>query len=111
MKTYQGVLAGNDIWLNPAEVNQTALDKNSHSQMYAARLAAKNVIFTICDTYNAYLNYDASNDPFTAVVGESTRKYVFPWWKPLLIGLDILIVAAMGFATYYILKPKKNDVL
>ena len=27
MKTYQGVLAGNDIWLNPAEVNQTALDK------------------------------------------------------------------------------------
>ena len=111
MKTYQGVLAGNDIWLNPAEVNQTALDKSSPSQMYAARLAAKNVIFTICDTYNAYLNYDASNDPFTAVVGESTRKYVFPWWKPLLIGLDILIVAAMGFATYYILKPKKNDVL
>ena len=111
MKAYQGVLAGNDIWLNPAEVNQTPLDKNSAAQMYAARLAAKNVIFTICDTYNAYLNYDATNDPFTAIIGQSTRKYVFPWWKPLLVGLDILIVASMGFTVYYILRPKKTKLV
>ena len=111
MKAYQGVLAGNDIWLNPAEVNQTPLDKNSAAQMYAARLAAKNVIFTICDTYNAYLNYDATNDPFTAIIGQSTRKYVFPWWKPVLVGLDILIVASMGFTVYYILRPKKTKLV
>ena len=77
----------------------------AHKNDYLSTFATKD------DEAIRLINYDASNDPFTAVVGESTRKYVFPWWKPLLIGLDILIVAAMGFATYYILKPKKNDVL
>lgn len=103
MNPKQGVRAGNDIWLNPNSVNSAPLDRNNPVDVFCARKAAKNVIFTYVDTYNYALTHDAGEDDRYAVeVGVKTATTVFAWWKPVLYVADgiaasflFLVIAAM----------------
>jgi beta-glucosidase len=111
MNTKKGVRAGNDIWLNPnSGHNASPLNNSDPTDVYCAKLAAKNVIYTFCDTYNYYKHYDTSLDNSKVIVGESQVTPPFAWWIPLLVGVDVLIVAGLGCWLYFgvIRKPKEK---
>ncbi len=110
MNTKRGVRAGNDIWLNPnSGRNATHLNKNDATDVYCAQMAAKNVIYTFCETYDYFLNYDASKDNTTVIIGESQVRPPFAWWIPVLIGFDVLSVAGLGLWLFFgVIKPLKK---
>ncbi len=95
MYTRQGIRAGNDLWLNPNDSIGGPLNKNNAEDIYCARKAAHNILYTLVDTWNA--------SRFSAQVKEA----VFPWWIPVLITFDVLVVAGFGVWTFFLLKPKK----
>lgn len=94
MDVRQGIRAGNDLWLNAS--TQGALHLDDPTDMACAQRAAKNIIYTLVDTWNAC--------PFEP----SIKPAVFAWWVPLLIGIDVMV--ALGFVTWSVilLKPKKR---
>lgn len=91
----RGIRAGNDMWLNPNDTVTGPLNRNDPVDVTLARNAAHNLLWTIADTYKTYKSYDASEDPFTAIVGIRQRDEVFAWWIPCLVALDVLVLAAM----------------
>lgn len=50
MHPTQGLLAGNDIWLNPATIIN-AINRSDPTVLTRARNSAKNVLYTYCNTY------------------------------------------------------------
>ena len=110
MNTKKGVRAGNDIWLNPnSGHNATPLTNSDPTDVYCAKLAAKNVIYTFCETYNYFKHYDTSLDNSPIIIGESQINPPFAWWIPLLIGVDVLVAGGLGAWLYFdvIRKPKE----
>ena len=110
MNTKKGVRAGNDIWLNPnSGHNATPLTNSDPTDVYCAKLAAKNVIYTFCETYNYFKHYDTSLDNSPIIIGESQINPPFAWWIPLLVGVDVLVAGGLGAWLYFdvIRKPKE----
>ncbi|MFA6829729.1 MAG: glycoside hydrolase family 3 N-terminal domain-containing protein [Bacilli bacterium] len=110
MNTGKGVRGGNDIWLNPVSGNNAShLSSSSATDVYCAKMASKNVIFTYCNTYTFYKNYVASEDENTIEITEITTVTPFAWWIPLLAGIDVLVAAGLGCWLYFVVirKPKK----
>lgn len=109
MNTRKGVRAGNDIWLNPnVGRNSSPLDNSDPTDVYCAKQAAKNVIYTFCETYNYYKHYEAKNDEVIINYGETQINPPFAWWIPLLVGIDVLCFGGLGVWLYFsvIRKPK-----
>lgn len=94
MDVRQGVRAGNDLWLNAS--TQGALDLNDATDMACAARAAKNIIYTLVDTWNEC--------PFDPII----KSAVYAWWIPVLIVLDVLVVIGFVIWTIFLLKPKKQ---
>ena len=110
MNTKKGVRAGNDIWLNPnSGHNASPLTNSDPTDVYCAKLAAKNVIYTFCETYNYFKHYDTSLDNSPIIIGESQINPPFAWWIPLLVGVDVLVAGGLGAWLYFdvIRKPKE----
>ncbi len=110
MITTQGILAGNDMWLNSTGTNVNPLDENNAAHMYCARLAVKNYVYTLCDTYNFYKNYDASAEEsvFNATVGVKEKSDVFAWWIPILIAINVAYAAVVVWQVLRIFVFKKK---
>ncbi len=110
MNTKKGVRAGNDIWLNPnSGHNASPLTNSDPTDVYCAKLAAKNVIYTFCETYNYFKHYDTSLDNSPIIIGESQINPPFAWWIPLLVAVDVLVAGGLGAWLYFdvIRKPKE----
>lgn len=110
MNTKKGVRAGNDIWLNPnSGHNASPLTNSDPTDVYCAKLAAKNVIYTFCETYNYFKHYDTSLDNSPIIIGESQINPPFAWWIPLLVSVDVLVAGGLGAWLYFdvIRKPKE----
>ncbi len=108
MNTGLGVLAGHDMMLCDKERSQSPLDRNDAAQMYGARMAAKNMIYTACDTYLAYKDYDASTDPYATELGTATVEDVFAWWIPALVSLNVAVFGIMIWQMLVLFLPKKK---
>lgn len=93
MSVRQGIRAGNDLWLNPyTTYGGDALNTNDATDMKAARIAAKNILYSLVDAeYEAeqYRNMDI-DDLYQTSGSIGFKEEVFAWWKPVLVGVDIL---------------------
>ncbi len=100
----KGIKAGNDLWLNPNDGNiSNPLNMKDPTTVACAQNAAKNIIYTMCNTY-AY-SKNAGNNSST---GTTPVKQAFAWWKILLISIDVVVFLALAFWVFMLFKPKKN---
>lgn len=96
----RGVLAGNDLWLDGSTNQSANLDMNNTGVANAARLAAKNIIYTFIDTYHTAVNYvPGEDDAFATDVSTITAQEDIK--SPLFISLWVIIdvVLAAGALT------------
>lgn len=108
MNTPKGVKAMNDIWLTPTN-NASSLDRNNPTLVYCAKQSVKNVIYTYANTYTYAKNYDHSKDSITVDLDTITiNKAPFAWWIPVVIAIEVLAAAGLGFWVYFVVirKPK-----
>ena len=114
MNTPRGVLAGNDLWLNPLARNYAPLDANDPTQMYCAKNAVKNNLYTYVSTYHYMKNYDPESDAYRVETGVRGAGDVSHWWIPLLIVVDVLAfagTAVLGFYRFGVLRKRKEVVV
>ena len=92
MNTRQGLRAGNDFWLNPSTLS-SPVSVSDPELMTAAKFAAKNIMYMICDTYAYYKNHDTSLDDGDSVnIGQIEETPQQTWW----IGVFWGVGAALG---------------
>lgn len=110
MNTYQGIRAGNDMWLNPNKgQNGSKLDRDSNVEINIARNSAHNMLYTICNTYVQYKNYDPAEGEFSVSVGIRAKDKVNAWWIPVLVVLNVLVFGIIIFETTWIfVKARKR---
>ena len=113
--TPRGVLAGNDMWLNPMARNYAPLDKDDPSQMYCAKLALKHNIYTYISSYQAMRDYNTDDDDYKVDPSTVVVKKTATWWIPTLISIDCVTfigTLAMGvwiFVPWNKIYKKKED--
>lgn len=109
MNPEQGIRAGNDIWLNPNEHNGDPISRTDPTSISCARTSAKNMLYTYCNTYAFAKTYDADlDDKYTAVLGVRTTKPVFPWWIPILVAIDVIVVGLITWQAIRLFIPKRK---
>lgn len=111
MNAHQGVRGGNDIWLNPNTGSHASkLDRNDPTEVYCAKLAAKNVVYTICNTRLYAQNYDHSNDMMNVKIGTLQEvKGSFPWWRIVLYTVDGVAVVGLAIWMFLVWRLKKSQ--
>lgn len=105
MNTPRGVRAGNDLWLNPMAQNYTPLDENDPTEMYCAKLAAKNNLYTYLSTYQYARDYSEEDNPYNVVAGVRTSGAVDYWWIWLLSAIDVIVFGATLAYGLYLFVP------
>ena len=112
MHTQRGVLAGNDLWLNPMKNNGVPLNQNDPTQMYCAKLALKNNVYTFISTYQYARDYIPENDDYKINIGVISKGETSSWWIPTLISIDVVVFLSTLIYGLYIFVPwdklKKN---
>ena len=107
----QGLRAGNDIWLNPNNAVNNPLDRKDPVNIYLARNSAHNMLYTICNTYYRYKNYDPAEGEFVANVGIRNVEKVFAWWIPVLVAVNVVLFGVAIFETTWILVHARKRYL
>lgn len=101
MNCNRGVLAGNDLWLNPMNTNGTPLSDSNPTEMYAAKEALKHNIMTYISTYKYARDYDENNDEYKVDLTIKEKSLGTNWWIPTLITLDVIVfTATLAFGIY-----------
>lgn len=105
MTVERGIHGGNDIWLSPQPRCNSGLDESSVVSWTLARRSAKNLLYSICNTYYAANSYDPDAD-LSSVGGTD----VFRWWIPVLVFINVTVVAACAFSVYTTFFKKKKPI-
>ena len=99
MSVRQGIRAGNDLWLNPTySINgNDKIDTNNQTDLKAARIACKNILYSVVDTELTAKEYRELNieDVYQTSGTIEFKEEVFAWWIPALIGFDIICGVAL----------------
>lgn len=103
MPVEQGIRAGNDIWLNPTAECSNGLDTDDPASLTLGRRAAKNLLYSICNTYYAARTYDPE-----ASLAVSEQGDVFRWWILVLVLMNVAVVAAAALSAYRVFRGKKK---
>ena len=106
----RGVLAGNDLWLTPTAAAAN-IDMSNNAIAYAGRMAVKNVLYTMVDTYNTAVEYAAGGgeggvdlNATTAASAAFSPLFMFLW-----VLLDaIFIIGALLCGLFIFLKVRKR---
>ena len=105
MNTPRGVRAGKDLWLNPMAQNYTPLDENDATEMYCAKLAAKNNLYTYVSTYKYARDFDNADNPYQVAAGVRTAGDADYWWIWLLGAIDAVFFAGTLALGLYLFVP------
>lgn len=109
MNPRQGVRAGNDTWLNPGTISG-GLSSSDAVDVYCARNAAHNVLYTYVDTIN--FNHTADKSELDAALtvnkGVAEKGDFFPWWIPVFVVVEVLAFAGCGFWVFSTFKKKEK---
>lgn len=108
MNAQQGVIAGNDLWLNPMNSNGTPLRVDNPTEMYCAKLAVKHNLYTYVSTYQYARDYDNSDNEYNVGSGIKGPTAVNNWWIPTIISIDVVVFAATILYGLYIFTPLFN---
>ena len=106
MNMDQALRAGGDIWMDGwGDTGKFLFETSSNSYNQALRRASKNIIYMWLNALYTNSQYNMSDDVEPIIKG--TKTEVFPWWIPVLIGIDII---ALGGCTFWAFKAyKKKD--
>lgn len=107
MNVDQGLRAGGDCWLNPRGTINGFSDTNSATSITAQRRAAKNILFTYCNTIYTAKTHDHSQDRFVAEIGIRSVERPFPAWIFALIAIDLAAAGGLGVWIYFLLRKSK----
>lgn len=109
----QMIRAGGDLWMSgfyiagfygsPAELNYET-DSNSMDQ--AIRRAVKNITYMYLSSQYANATYNEAEDTVAIVQGSKTD--VFAWWIPVLIAVDVAVVAGCAVWAVFAVRRKKD---
>ena len=110
MDHMRGVLAGNDLWLTPTAAAAN-IDMSNNAIAYAGRMAVKNVLYTMVDTYNTAVEYAAGGgeggvdlNATTAATAAFSPLFMFLW-----VLLDaIFIIGVLLCGLFIFLKVRKR---
>mgnify|MGYP005752977269 CR=1 FL=1 len=102
MNTNRGVLAGNDLWLNPLAQNGSPLDTNNATEMYCAKEALKHNLYTYISTYKYARDYDPENDDYKVEIGVIKGGDVVDWVTPTIIGIDVVTIGGFLVSGFYL---------
>ena len=99
MSVKQGIRAGNDIWLNPGNTigGSDKIDVNNETDLKAARIACKNILYALVDTELTAKEYREMNidDIYQTNGTIEFKEEVFAWWIPALIAFDVIALAGV----------------
>lgn len=111
MNLDQGLACGSDAWLNGSHSSPGGHnDKNSNEGVRDMKRAAKNIVYTYCNTY-----YSAKHLGDNIVI--KAPVYVFPVWTIFLGAIDFVGFGALGVWIFFHIKklrtlnmaPKKEE--
>lgn len=88
----------------PAELEYET-ESNTFDQRL--RAAVKNNTFMYLSAQYANSVYNASDDVVPIIQG--TKTEVFPWWIPILVVLDVIVVAGCGTWLFFTFRKKKEQ--
>lgn len=105
MNCQMGIRAGNDMWLNPNDGhNSSKLDMSNPTNVYCAKIAAKNIVYTFANTY-AYADQKGNakdSAEITAGASVSTVYWIFA-------GIDAFFAIGLGVWAFFVFwNPKKK---
>ena len=107
MNCQMGVRAGNDMWLNPNDGhNSSKLNMSDPTNVYCAKIAAKNIVYTFANTY-AYADQKGNaKDSADVTAGASVSKV---YW--IFAGIDAFFAIGLGVWAFFVFwNPKKKIV-
>ena len=110
MKLKQGLYAGQDIYLTGMGTKGETFGSNSQDPTFVsqARKACKNILFSFCNTYYQSATHDSSNDIIKSNIDQIiVVDSVFPWWIPLLVSINVVIICGLGLYTFFLFKKKE----
>ena len=107
MNCQMGVRAGNDMWLNPNDGhNSSKLDMNNPTNVYCAKIAAKNIVYTFANTY-AYADQKGNAKDSADVTAGASVSTVY--W--IFVGIDAFFAIGLGVWAFFVFwNPKKKIV-
>ncbi len=106
MNTQMGVVAGNDMWLNPLNNNGKPLDVNDPTEMYCAKLALKHNLYTYVSTYKYARDY-TSDDDYKINAGVIGGGQAQDWVTPRIIAIDLTVFGCTIISALYLFEPWK----
>lgn len=116
MNVRAGIRGGNDTWLNPkfpVLTSVVSINQNDPVEMNRAKIAAKNVLFAFCDTYQFAKNYTGKDELSAEISKPKTITTKYEWWIPVVISLNCAVALGCGlwifFAFYNDYKRKKKQ--
>lgn len=92
MNTPRGLVAGNDMWLNPMDRNYAPISVDDSTHMYCAKMAVKNNVCTFISTYQYARDYDPENDTYRVEAGISSASDVSDWWIYAIGAVDAVVL-------------------
>jgi len=95
-----GVLAGNDLWLAGTGTKNATLDLSDPAVAYAARLSAKNIIYTYIDTL--------SSSETVGVVAAAESPVITIVWVAVDVVLGAGFIVCAVFITLTYINPRKK---
>ena len=106
MHLERGLLGGNDLWLTGTGNKAGGFKSNDKAFMYAARIAAHNILYAHCNSYYVSQTHDKSQDVVTADINRiQVVEPPFPAWVFAIVALDLVAVAGIVVWTLYIFRP------
>lgn len=113
MNHERGIRAGNDLWLSSTSAS-ASIDMNNNATAYAARISAKNILYTYVDTYVSALEYQESDEAQNGITVDLgsitvTAAPFSPLFVSLWVVVDVILVGGMvGCIVAVILTARKN---
>lgn len=114
MNVKAGIIAGNDLYLSPGGNSASGLNLDDATTAYAARRAAKNILYTLVDTYMAakeYRDSGSTDDRFNVEIGKFVPSeapfsalFVFLW-----VLIDAAIAGGIVVSVIFFLKKPKTE--
>lgn len=109
MNMDQALRAGGDLWMDGfGDQGKFRFETSSNTFKQNLRRASKNVLYMSLNALYTNSEYNADNDVDPIVKG--TKTEVFPWWIPLLVGIDVLVLGACGFWGFMAIRKKDKSV-
>lgn len=115
MDGVQGVMAGNDLWLNRTTgAPASSLNRSDNGNAYAARKSVKNILYTLVDTYMTaftYQNSGETDDRYTVSIDTfvPTQATFSPLVVTLWVLVDAVLTAGIAVCLVFVFKKSKAE--